>query len=254
MELKDYRQEIDRIDRELTALFERRMRIAEEIARYKIENGLPVLDAAREREKLLSIRSLISPELADSAARLYERIFALSRERQRLLMGVERAERGIVLIGMPGAGKSTVARALGALCGRPAVLADEEVVKRAGISIPEIFAAEGEEGFCRRETAFLREAAEQTGIILATGGGCVTRPENVPLLRRCGLIVWIERDTALLSTEGRPISQSRDLGELYRERLPLYQSIAQVHVHNDGTPEETAAEIIREIAESETPA
>ena len=90
----------------------------------------------------------------------------------------------IILIGMPGCGKSTVGAILSQRLNRPLLEADAELVKAAGVSIPTIFEAEGEAGFRKRETAILAQLGKQSGTVISTGGGCVTRPENYPLLHQ----------------------------------------------------------------------
>ena len=146
---------------------------------------------------------------------------------ERLL---SRQMENIILIGMPGCGKSSVGKALAAALNRPFLDADEEIVRRAGCSIPEIFAAQAEAGFRRLESAVLADLGKQSGIILATGGGCVTRPENYPSLHQNGYIVWLTRDLSLLPTDGRPMSQANPLEALWERRKALYEQFA-----NDGT-------------------
>ena len=131
--------------------------------------------------------------------------------------------RNIILIGMPGCGKSTVASALGAALNREAVEADALIAEKAGMSIPEIFARSGEEGFRALETEVLAEQGKRSGIILSTGGGCVTRRENYPLLHQNGTIFCL----------------TRDLSKLYARRKPLYAQFADVTVSNDGALEDT---------------
>ena len=147
--------------------------------------------------------------------------------------------RNIILIGMPGCGKSTVASALGAALNREVVEADALIAEKAGMSIPEIFARSGEEGFRALETEVLAEQGKRSGIILSTGGGCVTRRENYPLLHQNGTIFCLTRDLSKLPTDGRPISQSTDLSQLYARRKPLYAQFADVTVSNDGALEDT---------------
>lgn len=159
-----------------------------------------------------------------------------------------REMQNIVLIGMPGCGKSSLARLLGERLDRPVLEADTEIEKTAGRSIPEIFAEEGEAGFRRRETEALRELGKRSGVILSTGGGCVTREENYPLLHQNGLIIWRKRAVSDLSKTGRPISQCRDLKDLYREREPLYRRFADVVIEETETVEE-AVERILEVLE-----
>lgn len=150
----------------------------------------------------------------------------------------------IVLIGMPGCGKSTVGALLAERLNRPLLEADAELVKAAGISIPTIFANEGEPGFRRRETATLMELGKQSGAILSTGGGCVTRAGNYPLLHQNGTIIWLRRKLDKLAREGRPLSLGTDLTAMYAVREPLYQRFADFTVDNTGTLEETVDAVL----------
>lgn len=139
----------------------------------------------------------------------------------------------IIFIGMPGCGKSAVGKRLAPMIGRTYVDADEILVEKAGMTIPDIFAAEGEEGFRRRETEVLAELGKRSGIILSTGGGCITRPENYPHLHQNGKIFWIQRDLNNLPTEGRPLSQQNDLMALYERRKELYTAFADHIIVSD---------------------
>jgi len=159
-------------------------------------------------------------------------------------MTTELGDKNIVLIGMPGCGKTTVARALGALTGRAVADADEEAEAWAGMPVPAFFAREGENAFRDLETRILARLGERSGIVLATGGGCVLRPENYPLLHRRGVIVWLQRDTALLSIEGRPLSQRTDLAAMYRRRAPLYRAFADHIVDNNRTVAQAAEDVL----------
>ena len=150
----------------------------------------------------------------------------------------------IVLVGMPGCGKSTVGALLAKRLGRPLLEADAELVKTAGMSIPAIFENESEPGFRRRETATLSELGKKSGAVISTGGGCVTRPENYPLLHQNGTIIWLRRDLNKLAREGRPLSLGADLSAMYAVREPLYASFADFTVDNTGTPEETVDAIL----------
>ncbi len=150
----------------------------------------------------------------------------------------------IVLVGMPGCGKSTVGALLARRLGRPLLEADAELVKTAGMSIPAIFEIEGEPGFRRRETATLSELGKKSGAVISTGGGCVTRPENYPLLHQNGTILWLRRDLDKLAREGRPLSLGADLAAMYAVREPLYVRFADFTVDNTGTPEETVDAIL----------
>ncbi len=178
---------------------------------------------------------------------------ALAREAVKTLRA--RME-NLVLIGMPGCGKTTVGRALAKLLDRPFVDADEELVNIAGTSIPDIFQAEGEAGFRRRESALLGELGKGSGLVIATGGGCVTREENYQSLHQNGVVVFLKRPLEDLDREGRPLSQGADLEAMYRRRLPLYEAFADVTIENKAPAEETAGaiwEAVYEIFGAERP-
>ena len=153
----------------------------------------------------------------------------------------------IVLIGMPGCGKSSVGKLLAEKTGRIFVDADEAIVEMAKKSIPDIFAQDGEYAFRDWETMALAELGKQSGLVIATGGGCVTKKRNYPLLHQNGIVFWLQRATALLPTEGRPLSQQNKLEEMYRVRKPLYEAFADCIVHNNHSPEETALEITKAL-------
>ena len=152
----------------------------------------------------------------------------------------------IVLIGMPGCGKTTVGIALAEKLGRKFVDADAVIVEQAKMSIPEIFAKEGEEGFRSREIKVLSELGKQSGLVIATGGGCVTFSINHSFLHQNGRIFWLKRDISQLPTDGRPLSQKGNLEEMYRIRKPLYESFADVIIENE-TVEKTVQQIMEAI-------
>ena len=160
---------------------------------------------------------------------------------------LSRELRNIILIGMPGSGKSAVAQVLSRKVGREVIEADAEIERLAGITIPEIFASGGEVKFRAIETKVLAEAGKQSGKIISTGGGCVTIPENYPLLHQNGVIIRIKRDVAALPTDGRPISQSSDMTELAQKREPMYRRFADFEVNNDGNLSDTVEEIIEKL-------
>ena len=157
--------------------------------------------------------------------------------------------KNIILIGMPGCGKTTIGALLAQKLGRTVVDADEKIVELAGKSIPEIFAQDGEEVFRAAETAALAELGKQSARVLSTGGGCVTRQQNYPLLHQNGYLVWLERDLTLLPTDGRPLSQSTALTDMYKVRKPMYEAFADIRVENSGAPEDTVREILERLEE-----
>ena len=151
----------------------------------------------------------------------------------------------IVLVGMPGCGKSTIGKLVAEKTGKTFVDADAEIVKKAGMSIPEIFAKSGEEGFRKIETEVLMELGKQSSLVIATGGGCLTRQENYDLLHQNGRIFWIKREISQLPTDGRPLSQATALEEMYRIRQPLYHRFADYCVNNDLAPADAVETILK---------
>ncbi len=152
-----------------------------------------------------------------------------------------------VLIGMPGCGKTTVGRCLSARTGKPFLDLDAEIEAAAGISVPAFLQTYGETAFRHLETKVLRHLSGRTGVILACGGGVVTRDENKSLLRRNGTVVCLHRPLEALATEGRPLS--RDLASLSAVRKPMYEAFADVFVDNTAAPEDTCRDIIRKLEE-----
>lgn len=152
----------------------------------------------------------------------------------------------LILVGMPGCGKSTVGRLLADKTGKRFVDADLCIAEKAGMSIPEIFRTSGEEGFRQIETAVLADLGMQSGLVIATGGGCVTRKENYPHLHQNGRIIWLQRDISSLSTDGRPLSQGADLEKMYQTRRPMYERFADRIVSNINAPDDAVNAIMLE--------
>jgi len=164
----------------------------------------------------------------------------------------------IFLTGFMGSGKSEVGRLLAARLGLPFVDLDREVEAGAGRSVAEIFAAEGEAGFRRREAAALRADAERADAVVATGGGVVASQANRRWMREEGLVVWLDADFPVLAgrldeAERRARPLFADLGEaerLWRERLPAYRDCdLRVRVEAGETAEETARRLAERLGE-----
>lgn len=191
------------------------------------EGGLFMLTAQAVRAAELFRDTEYPPETAD-------RIF-------RQLM---REKENMVLIGMPGSGKSTVSAALHARTGRPVVDTDALVEQKAGKPIPEIFREDGEKAFRDLESEVVAEVSARGGQVIATGGGAVLRPENVTALKRNGRLILLERPAGELTpTADRPLADTRDkMDRLWREREPVYRAAADCTVRLADTPEEAARE------------
>ena len=160
---------------------------------------------------------------------------------------LQRRMTNIVLVGMPGSGKTTVGQALAALSGKPFVDLDEEITRAAGKPIPQIFAEGGEEAFRALEHQVLTKVCAGSRQVIATGGGSILWSENRAAMRRTGRVYLIRRRVEELPTDGRPLSQRGKLEEMARVRGPLYSAAADFSVANEVSPEETAAEIWRDF-------
>ena len=162
--------------------------------------------------------------------------------------------RSVVLIGFMGAGKSAVGRELAHQTKLTRHDTDEIIRMRFGISIPEIFAQQGENIFRDAETDALRDLKGRSGLILVTGGGIVLRDENVRLLRSMGMTIWLDAPEEILwrrasRRQNRPLLQTLNpraqFTSLLRARLPLYQSAAD---HRIDTSDATVPEVAGQIA------
>jgi shikimate dehydrogenase len=151
----------------------------------------------------------------------------------------------LILIGMPGCGKSTAARLLSELSGREEIDTDKLFPSYSGGKSPaEMICEDGEPAFRATETEVVRAVGKLSGKIIATGGGVPTIPANYDLLHQNGIIVYLMRDLTYLPTSGRPISQDKGLEALYNERKSAYERFADVAVRGRRDPKATAKAIL----------
>ena len=165
----------------------------------------------------------------------------------RVLSEVAAKMRNIILVGMPGCGKSTVGKKIAAALGREFLDSDEEIKKETGKSPAEWITEEGEAKFREIESKVLENLGKQSGKVIATGGGVVTVPENKNLLRQNGSVFFINRDLNLLATKGRPLSGGIEVRQaLYEKRLHAYRDFCDEEITSNGdlTIEKTAEMII----------
>ena len=170
---------------------------------------------------------------------------------------VKRPFASIVLIGMMGAGKSSVGRSLHRRTGMAFLETDEIVASNLGMSIPQIFFTQGEKKFRKTETEALQTICGTKRAVIVTGGGIVLRKENVEILKRLGLIVWLDGDEEALfaraaRTTDRPLLQTKNpreaFSEIFYARRPLYAQIADIRLDTSQlTVEEVATAILSKL-------
>ena len=195
------------------------------------EGGLYMLVAQAVRASELFLNMSYPDDLTDQ---IYDRIL--------------RRKENLVLIGMPGSGKSAVGKILTKTTGKPLADTDQLIVEKAGKSIPEIFREDGEPAFRDLESEIIRELSLQGGQVISTGGGAVLRPENVTLLRQNGRLFWLDRaPDSLVPTDDRPLADTAaKMKQLYQEREPVYRASADMIIPVFGTPEDTASLILQQ--------
>ncbi len=196
-------------------------------------NGLPMLVAQAKK----ACEFFLDEKIADS-------------EIDRINTLIANQTGNIILVGMPGSGKTTVGKLLSEMTGRNVIDTDEMIIASQGRTPSEIITADGEEKFRQIEHEEVKNAGKMSGMIISTGGGVVTRHENFDPLRQNGKIFFIHRSLDKLPTDDRPLSQKSKLEDMYRIRLPLYREICDFEVSNDRTPEECAAEILKKYGKA----
>ncbi|MBR1968601.1 MAG: hypothetical protein IKA11_04320 [Clostridia bacterium] len=193
----------------------------------KYANGLPMLVAQAKYAMELFLDKTVSDSVIE-----------------KVLSKLEKETLNIVLIGMPGSGKTTVGKALAELLGREFIDTDLEIEKRENRDIPLIFKENGEEYFRAAESAVLKEVGLMTGKVIATGGGVIKNKDNYFPLKSNGVIFWIKRDLSALPTDGRPLSKDVEtLKKLFDERKDLYAFFADEIIENDTDIEKVVKEI-----------
>lgn len=171
-----------------------------------------------------------------------------TKEIEQILRDMRREKENIILIGMPGVGKTTVGKALGEEMGRTCIDVDHELEKEIG-DISTYITEQGEPAFREKEAEMIAKFGTQTGLIISTGGGCVTVPKNFAHLRQNGRIYQLTQPVENLSTSGRVLSSGgiERLRELEATRTPMYESFAQCIVEHNRNALETVSAILEDF-------
>ncbi len=198
-----------------------------------------ILDAEKCKIKAVNGLSMLVAQ-AKKACELFENRAVADSEIDRIVRKIEYDTKNIILVGMPGCGKSTAGRNLAKNMNRPFFDSDDEISK-LGESPSELIEKYGEEHMRNIESGVLETLCKESGLVIATGGGAVTKPHNLDIIRQNATIVFIERPLDKLSTRGRPLSQGgiERLRDLYEVRYPLYKEIADFSVTSQETWQET---------------
>ncbi|MBQ4289211.1 MAG: AAA family ATPase [Clostridia bacterium] len=192
----------------------------------KYVNGLGMLVSQARRASEIFTGETISDDVVET---ITERL-----EKERL---------NVILIGMPGCGKTSVGKAVSEKLGRKHFDIDGLITERIGMPIHEFFAQNGEGVFRRVETEIMSDICRNTGVVISTGGGAVTRNENYDILKQNGVIVLLDRPLDQLEVDGRPLSLSRSVEVLYNERKDMYNMFSDFSVKCT-TIDSTAEEVI----------
>lgn len=189
------------------------------------------------------------PMLAAQAAYAYDKFFGKTSGEdlfEKIISETDFETENIILIGMPGSGKTTVGKRLAQMLNREFIDTDVYIETQKNTTIPKLFEAFGEDGFRMIESDVAECVGKLSGKVIATGGGIVTRLENYERLHRNGKIIFVERDINLLELSGRPLSKDRTAVErMYRERYDSYVQFADFSADNNGEIEETAKKILQ---------
>ncbi len=166
------------------------------------------------------------------------------KEIGKVINSIQNDTLNIVLIGMPGCGKTCIGKVLSKITGRPLVDTDEQIKISTGQTIADIITNKGERAFREMETSAIIDAGKRSGHIISTGGGCVLRNENYHPLKQNSIIIWIRRNINLLPKDERPLSRVMSAEEMYSVRKQYYENFSDLVIENDSTPEQAAERIL----------
>lgn len=215
----------------------------------------PIETALVRQAKTLGVKAIGGLVMLVEQGRVAHNLFATQNKELKVLSEsvtfdvvkkLEKERMNVVLVGMAGCGKTTIGKLIAEKLGKTFVDLDEEIVKREGKTIPEIFEQNGEEYFREIERQVVANVCVKTGQVIATGGGAVLDEKSVEWMKANGKVVWIKRDAERLARGGRPLSKDLEtVKNLLEKREPIYQKIAEFEVENNGAVKDCADKILQ---------
>lgn len=250
MNLQEARQKIDELDKVLITTFEQRLKVILEIAKIKEKENLGIYEPEREQEVLAKTLSYVQAgDLKGYVNNFVNSILDISKTCQKQHM-----QQHIFLIGMPGAGKTTVGKELAQHQGMEFYDLDAVIQEKTGKSIQNIIIYDGEEAFRHDEFEAITDIVNhKMPAVIATGGGTVLSEDTVKLMRESGFVVFIHRDVTQilddLDMEIRPLLKEsiEYIFRLYEERYPLYEKVSHVKVQNASTIADAVDQIVEAL-------
>lgn len=244
-ELKKLRDNIDEIDKNLVKLFEKRMKTVLKVGRYKKENNIPILNSNRESEVIKkNLEYLNNKKYEMSTKQFLNSMMDISKKFQAAEITKTNYyvndNKNIVLIGMPGSGKTTIGKLLGKRLGIKWVCIDQYIQKKEKKTIMEIF-KDGEAIFREIEREAVKKISTNSSMVISTGGGVVTSDINIKNLKKNGVIIYLNRSIENIISDidisARPLLKNNieKLNTLYQQRYDLYKNYNDYEIKNDST-------------------
>ncbi len=245
--LDDLRKEIDIVDKEILKLYERRMKIVKDVAIYKGKNHILIANASREKKVIENIvLNLENKEIKEEAIELFKKIILLSKVYEHRILN----HKNIVLIGMPGSGKSSIGKLIAKDLSMKFVDIDKYIEEKEEKTIDEIFKS-GENHFRKVESNYISSLNPLFNAVISTGGGVILREENMENLKKNSIIVFINRPLKSIIKDmdigHRPLLKDRidKIYDIYDSRIDLYKKYSNFEIINDDTMEKAKDEIIK---------
>lgn len=257
-DLEMYREQLALCDDKIIDALVERNTIIEKIMAYKEKWGMPILQPQQEKKQ----QRMLGEKLQDNKYRKeIEDVFGCILKNSKKIQARKLFDYNIVLIGFMGAGKSTVSDYLSMMFAMKAVEMDQVIAEREQMSIPDIFAAYGEEYFRDRETELLTELQSERNVVISCGGGAAMRERNVAEMKKNGKVVLLSASPEVIydrvkDNDDRPVLQGRKnikgISELMEERREKYEKAADIVIRTDGKSVlEVCEELVQRLTEKE---